>query len=254
MTWTGAPPRDFIAAMRLCLWATVACLLGTSTIDGSAAARPARAQAKAVAKKHDAKARSLFHLGRFEEAAQEYEKAYVAVPLPEFLHNLARCHQRLEGAHHSERALFYFDSYLKAAPDAPNRAAIEAVMAKIRARLRQLKATPTPAPPKTTTPPTALKPTPKTTPAAIPAPGLAPAPVVPKPEPAVQAPAPQPDPEPRVSQSTPVYKRWWFWTIIGVVAAGATTAAVVATRPGEAAPLMGSMPPGQVQLELRGRR
>jgi hypothetical protein len=30
---------------------------------------------------------------------------------------------------------------------------------------------------------------------------------------------------------TPIYKRWWFWTVIGVVVAGGATAAgVLATR------------------------
>jgi hypothetical protein len=214
MAWT---------AMRSSLWAGVACLLAFSAVDVSAVARPADAQAKALAKKHNASARSLFHQGRFEQAALEYEKAYQAVPVPEFLHNLGRCHQRLEGAEHARRALFYLDSYVKAAPNAPNRAEVEAAMVELRTRLK-----PPPAPP------------PK-----------------PRPQPAVQALPLQPDgaPAPRVRRSTPVYQRWWFWTVVGVVVAGAaTTAAVVATRPREAAPAMGTMPPGQVQLELRGGR
>lgn len=48
--------------------------------------------------------------------------------------------------------------------------------------------------------------------------------------PALQAQLQRPAPEaPR-----PIYKRWWFWGAIGLVAAGAaTTAAVLATRPAE---------------------
>ena len=34
-----------------------------------------------------------------------------------------------------------------------------------------------------------------------------------------------------VDKPTPFYATWWFWTATAVVAAGATTAAVVATRP-----------------------
>jgi tetratricopeptide (TPR) repeat protein len=33
--------------------------------------------------------------------------------------------------------------------------------------------------------------------------------------------------------ATPIYKRWWFWTVIGVVVAGGVTGAVVATQRGE---------------------
>jgi hypothetical protein len=35
------------------------------------------------------------------------------------------------------------------------------------------------------------------------------------------------------SAARPIYKRWWFWGAIGLVAAGVTTAAVVGTRPWE---------------------
>ena len=34
------------------------------------------------------------------------------------------------------------------------------------------------------------------------------------------------------SRTPPVYKRWWFWTVIGVAVAGAVTAGVVATQVG----------------------
>lgn len=35
-----------------------------------------------------------------------------------------------------------------------------------------------------------------------------------------------------IPADTPVYKRWWFWTVIGVAVAGAATGAVVATQTG----------------------
>ena len=42
----------------------------------------------------------------------------------------------------------------------------------------------------------------------------------------------------------PIYKRWWFWTVIGaVVAAGATTGIYFAARP--------AAPPSMPQLDLR---
>ena len=32
--------------------------------------------------------------------------------------------------------------------------------------------------------------------------------------------------------STPIYKKWWFWTIVGVVVVGTTTGVVIGTMPG----------------------
>src|SRR6185503_11179397 len=43
--------------------------------------------------------------------------------------------------------------------------------------------------------------------------------------------APSSDPE-SSSASRPVYQRWWFWTALGVVAAGATAGIIVGTRSG----------------------
>jgi hypothetical protein len=50
-------------------------------------------------------------------------------------------------------------------------------------------------------------------------------------------PAPLTAPLTPIEKPKPIYKKWWFWTIIGVaVAGGVTTAAVLATRPGPLPP------------------
>jgi hypothetical protein len=49
----------------------------------------------------------------------------------------------------------------------------------------------------------------------------APAPLVPEPPQVVVTPAPAPVARP---ERRPVYKKWWFWTLVGVGAAGAATA------------------------------
>jgi tetratricopeptide (TPR) repeat protein len=41
--------------------------------------------------------------------------------------------------------------------------------------------------------------------------------------------------EGRPKRRPPVYKRWWLWTLVGVVLAGGVTAAVIATTPSNAA-------------------
>jgi len=48
--------------------------------------------------------------------------------------------------------------------------------------------------------------------------------------PALVAPVPEQPPPPPQRGSTPVYKRWWFWTLIGVGVAGATTGIVLGVR------------------------
>lgn len=47
-----------------------------------------------------------------------------------------------------------------------------------------------------------------------------------------QAPSqPATSPAPPMEEETPVYKKWWLWTAVGVVAAGAITGIVLASRP-----------------------
>lgn len=51
-------------------------------------------------------------------------------------------------------------------------------------------------------------------------------------------------------RETPFYKKWWFWTIVGAVAAGTATAiAVPLSQPGTADPVAGSVPPGTIEVE-----
>jgi hypothetical protein len=55
---------------------------------------------------------------------------------------------------------------------------------------------------------------------------------------AVAVALPPREPEKKVAVAAPFYKRWWFWTLVGVVVSGATTAAILGTR-GEGSPSVG---------------
>lgn len=152
------------------------------------AALPAHADDAADrARQHNQAAKKLFSVGLFEQAAAEYTKAYQQKPLPVFLFNLAQCHKRLAGRAHVERAIFYFKSYLQNEPASPMREDIEAEIAKLRRDLDAL-------------------PPPRLTPTTVPV-GPASIPVTPPP------------------RATPIYKRWWFWTLIGAAVAGAAAGA-----------------------------
>ena len=50
-------------------------------------------------------------------------------------------------------------------------------------------------------------------------------------------------------EATPVYKKWWFWTIIGVAVAGAAAGVTVALLPGENDPVGGSLWPGVISFD-----
>ncbi len=150
---------------------------------GSAFADPA----ERAAKRHFDRGQKLFALGKFDQALDEYQQAYDAKPIPDFLFNIGQCHRNLSNY---DAAIFSFKKFLKLAPDAENRDQVEEYIADLEAEqekdnARKLKL--------------------------------------------VDERPPPPPPE----GETPVYKKWWFWTGIVLVGAGAGVGIYAATRPGE---------------------
>ena len=52
-----------------------------------------------------------------------------------------------------------------------------------------------------------------------------------------------------MAERSSILGRWWFWTAVGVVAAGGVTTFIALTT--EKSPDSGTIPPGQVKAELR---
>lgn len=75
-----------------------------------------------------------YKLGRFPEALEEFSKAYEHQPLAAFLFNIGQCHRQL-GNH--ERAVFFFEGYLRESPEAKNRQLVEDLIAESRADLKK---------------------------------------------------------------------------------------------------------------------
>jgi hypothetical protein len=73
-------------------------------------------------------AEAKFNLGRFEEAAVDYQAAYEAEPLPAFLFNIGQCYRNLGNY---ERAQFYFHRYVQLDPRSPHRAEAEQLIAEM---------------------------------------------------------------------------------------------------------------------------
>jgi tetratricopeptide (TPR) repeat protein len=199
---------------RVILVVTVAALLSA----------PARAQAPRSsaeeARRHFEDGSKHYHLGEFTQAAEEYKAAYKARPDPVFLYNIAQAYRL---ANDFQQALFFYRSYLTSQPDTPNRAEIEERIHKLETQVAQQRAL-------STAPPTDAV-APGNQPKGSTAPGEA------KPEatsltstPADATVVAQADSGPR---RTPIYKKWWLWTIVGVAVAGAVVGVSVgvATHP-----------------------
>ena len=164
-------------------------------------ASPACAQTDGAAQTSDAQddeARALFTAGRvafadgrFADALEHFRRSHELSGRPELLFNIGSAADRLR---RNEEALEAFRGYLREVPDASNRPSVEA---RIEVLERAVA----------------------TDAAAAAA--------------AAQEPAGAADPaliEDPEEPSTPVTKRWWFWTALLAVAAGSVLAAVLATR------------------------
>jgi tetratricopeptide (TPR) repeat protein len=207
-------------AVRLACLAAV--LLRTSP---SAAGQTDNAQA---ARESARRATAAYNLGQYAEASRDFEAAYKLVQDPALLFNVAQSY-RMGGER--EKALTTYKSYLRTAP--PN-----AVDRKQALRWKmELEATTTASVPKD-----AIPPSPEPTPGAdgaerVPSVGTRMAsPAQPQPREPLVSPkesvavnlqaAPQSVPQSSRADS-PFYGRWWFWTFIGVAAAGAATALIL---------------------------
>jgi tetratricopeptide (TPR) repeat protein len=137
---------------------------------------------------HAERGRTLAREGKHAEAAAEYSAAYNLAPAPWLLYNLAR---RLHEAGRLDEAAIEYQRYLDlgAAEDPTQLGKARDFLAQIRRPLEKAPLTQSVA--------STLDPSASTSPdaqATV---------VVPK---------------------TPVFKKWWFWTVLGITAAGVATA------------------------------
>jgi tetratricopeptide (TPR) repeat protein len=104
----------------------LAAVLVQALIAGSVHAAPRKEAPKATEDEGTKKARVLFKaaetdfsLGRFQEALEGYSMAYEAKPLPGLLFNIGQCHFELANY---ERAIFFYEQFLRGDVDAKKRA------------------------------------------------------------------------------------------------------------------------------------
>lgn len=158
---------------------------------------------------------SHYNLSEFKEALVDFKEAYRLLQDPSFLFNIAQCHRQLGDA---AQAANFYRAFRREAPDAPNRADVDRLIAEMdKAAAIQH------GPPRETLPTGGATPT-----AQSPATDAAPS------GNAVVAGAPAP--------RKPLVKRPWFWVTIGgaaLIVAGATVGIVLGTAPHAPTPSVG---------------
>jgi tetratricopeptide (TPR) repeat protein len=159
---------------------------------------PARAEDRATraAQKHFEKAQKLFSLGKFELALDEYQQAYDAKPLGDFLYNIAQCYRNLSDY---DQAIFSFKKYLKEKPDAEDRAQVEKFIDELEDKKERGEG-----------------------------------------QKLIQKPPPPPPPAEH-ADTTPIYKKWWFWTGVAVVGVAGGVGIYEVTKSGAPATDLGNI-------------
>ncbi len=200
------------------------------------------------AREHYRRGEAQYKVSEYAEALKEFKAAYLLKQDPALLFNIAQCHRLL--AKYDDALLFY-RRFLKEGSASPrNRAEVQRLIsemeAKVQAGSTTQGATPPPAPaPVAPVPPSSAHPTSsEAAPAPVPT-AAVPLPTMTVPSPAaVAVPAGATERSgvsnsgepPSGSAPVPrdaVYRRWWFWTLVGGVAAATAGAALLLSRDGE---------------------
>jgi tetratricopeptide (TPR) repeat protein len=164
-------------------------------------ARPAHAEdpSERAAKRHYDRGQKLYNLQKFEQALDQYQKAFDAKPLPGFLFNIAQCQRNLGDY---DAAIFSFKRYLKLDPETEKREQVEELIEDLEEKKAEADTERL---------------------------GLGTRQREREKE--------EEEEQPReVEGGAPVYKKWWFWTGVAVVGAAGGVGIYYATRSSGGAP------------------
>jgi tetratricopeptide (TPR) repeat protein len=183
------------------------------------------AEDTAAAREHFHRASAFFDLGRFDEAAREYEAAYESKNDSALLFNVAQsC--RLGGNH--AKALQAYRSFLRRDPNAP-------ISSEVRQRIAELESLVEAQRQAATQPPSGTL-APAGTKTAVNGDTSEAASIAPSPSAAARSANIVAPPNPMTKPPRqPLYRKWWLWTAVGVAAAGVIVGvSLAATAPRDA--------------------
>ncbi len=165
---------------------------------------------RAAAKQHYTEGMKHYNLSDYQKARDEFCAAYLAFPDSSFLFNIGQCSRMLG---EPEEAVKSYRSYLREAPNTPNRVAVEKFITDEEQEIQRRRANRAPT---GAEPPKDLGPTSATPPVTTTAPAPS-EPVKPPPE-------------------VPIYRKAWLWAVIAgaVVVATGVALAVAFTTPNNA--------------------
>ena len=149
-----------------------------------------------AARRHYDRGQKLFNLQKFEDALDQYQKAFDADPNPSFLFNIAQCQRNL-GEY--DAAIFSFKRYLKLDPEADNREQVEGLIDELEQKKAEGDTERL---------------------------GLGTRKKKKDPE----------DPPKETAEGAPVYSKWWFWTGVAVVGVAGGVGIYYATKSSGGAP------------------
>jgi tetratricopeptide (TPR) repeat protein len=180
-----------------------------------------------------------FHLEEYDAAIEKWEAGFRTKPAPEFLYNIAQAYRL---SHRPDRALSFYQKYLRMNPKALNRGEVERHIAALQKIVdQQARSQPpaeSPSPERTGQAP-AREPTNSPGAATAAPPG---GPAAPAPVPSTTSPSPGVAPNAATLTGAapppkkPIYKKGWFWGVMAgaaLVVAGGITAGVLASRSNE---------------------
>lgn len=162
---TGSLPRTLLAV----------CFLLFAFVRAAHADDPS----ERAAKRHYERGQKLYNLQKFEEALEQYQKAFDAQPLPGFLFNIAQCQRNLGDY---DAAIFSFKRFLKLDPETEKREQVEELIDDLETKKAEGDTERL---------------------------GLGKRRKQQDPE--------DEEPPQETVEGAPVYKKWWFWTGVAVV-------------------------------------
>ena len=194
------------------LFAVVAvCTVLTLAADAHADAPKARA--------HYERGTSLYQVGEYRQALEEFKQAHIEKGDAAFLYNIAQCYRQLG---ESKDALTFYRRYLTLAPETSLRPEVEKRIHELESATATSDAPTVPAAPPVTTQPQ-ISPPLRVSAAPLPEVSLPPPPL---------APTMIETRSDRSATDRPLYSRWWVWAIVGAGVAVVATALILSRDTG----------------------